>query len=42
MNAELDSNEPMQWIDDLGGLGRDELRDRPYAVQDAMDVAVCE
>ena len=42
MNAELDTNEPMQWIDDLGGLGLDELRDLPYAVQAGMDIAVFE
>jgi len=42
MNADLDINEPMQWIDDLGGLGLDELRDLPYAVQAGMDIAVFE
>jgi len=42
MNAELDLNESMQWIDDLGGLGLDELRDLPYAVQAGMDIAVFE
>jgi|TARA_B110000305_G_C19173316_1_gene508377 hypothetical protein len=42
MNAELDIYEPMQWMDDLGGLGLDELRDLPYAVQAGMDIAVFE
>ena len=42
MNAELDSNESHQWIEDLGGLGFDELRDLPFAVQAGMDIAVFE
>lgn len=42
MNAELDIYEPMRWMDDLGGLGLDELRDLPYAVQAGMDIAVFE
>lgn len=42
MNAELDINEPMQWVEDLGGLGFDELRDLPFAVQAGMDIAVFE
>ena len=42
MNAELDIYEPMQWMDDLGGLGLDELRDLPYAVQAGIDIAVFE
>ena len=42
MNAENDSNESMQWIEDLGGLGFDELRDLPFHVQAGMDIAVFE
>ena len=42
MNAELDITEPMQWIEDLGGLGLDELRDLPFAVSAGMDIAVFE
>ena len=42
MSAELDSNEPMQWIEDLGGRGLDELRDLPFAVSAGMDIAIFE
>jgi hypothetical protein len=42
MNAELDIHQSMHWTDDLGGLGFDELRDLPYAVQASMDIAVFE
>jgi len=42
MTADLDINEPMHWIEDLGGLGFDELRDLPFAVQASMDIAVFE
>ena len=42
MNAELDIHQSMHWTDDLGGLGFDELRDLPYAVQAGMDIAVFE
>lgn len=42
MNPELETNEPMQWTEDLGGLGFDELRDLPFAVQCSMDLAVFE
>ena len=42
MNPELDINEPMRWIEDLGGLGFDELRDLPFAVQASMDTTVFE
>ena len=41
MNAEVDTNES-HWIEDLGGLGLDELRDLPFAVQAGMDIAVFE
>jgi hypothetical protein len=42
MDAALNSTESEQWIEDLGGLGLDELRDLPYAVQAGMDIAVFE
>ena len=42
MNAELDNSESHQWIEDLGGLGFDELRDLPFAVSAGMDIAVFE
>ena len=41
MNTELDI-EMSDWIEDLGGLGLDELRDLPFAVQAGMDIAVFE
>ena len=40
MNAEFDMQQ--EWIEDLGGLGFDELRDLPFAVQAGMDIAVFE
>ena len=40
MNAERDITE--NWIEDLGGLGFDELRELPYAVAAGMDIAVFE
>ena len=42
MNAELDTHESRNWTDNLGGLGFDELRDLPYAVQAGMDIAIFE
>jgi len=42
MNPELDINDDMQWIEDLGGLSFDELRDLPFAVQAGMDTSVFE
>lgn len=41
MNAELDL-ESRPWMEDLGGLGLDELRDLPFAVQAGLDIAVFE
>lgn len=41
MNAELD-HESNPWMEDLGGLGFDELRDLPFAVQAGLDMAVFE
>ena len=42
MNPELDIHQSMHWTEDLGGLGLDELRDLPFAVQAGMDIAVFE
>lgn len=42
MNADTDIYATMQWTEDLGGLGFDELRDLPFAVQAGMDTAVFE
>jgi len=42
MNPELETPEPMQWAEDIGGLGLDELRDLPFAVQCGMDTSVFE
>ena len=33
---------PHDWIEDLGGLSFDELRDLPFAVQAGLDTAVFE
>jgi len=41
MNAEFDL-EQSPWMEDLGGLGLDELRDLPFAVQAQLDIAVFE
>lgn len=42
MNAEFEPTEPMQWIEDLGGLSFDELRDLPFDVQAGLDTSVFE
>ena len=42
MNPELEINEPAQWTEDLGGMGFDELRDLPFAVQAGLDSAIFE
>ncbi len=39
MNAELDLESNL-WMEDLGGVGFDELRDLPFAVQARMDISV--
>lgn len=40
MGAEFESTQ--EWIEDLGGLSFDELRDLPYAVQAGLDTTVFE
>ncbi len=40
MNAEFDMQQ--EWIEDLGGLSFDELRDLPFAVQSSIDTSVYE
>ena len=40
MSAEFESQQ--EWIEDLGGLSFDELRDLPFAVQAGLDIAVFE
>ncbi len=40
MNAEFDMQQ--EWIEDLGGLSFDELRDLPFAVQASLDTSVYE
>lgn len=42
MNAEFEPTEPMQWIEDLGGLSFDELRDLPFDVQAGLDTSIFE
>lgn len=39
MDSELQST---PWIEDLGGLSFDELRDLPYQVQAGLDTSVFE
>ena len=41
MNPELDINDDM-WIEDLGGMSFDELRDLPFSVQAGLDTSVFE
>jgi len=41
MNADNDI-EQMQWMEDLGGLSLDELRDLPFSVQAGLDTSVFE
>ncbi|MEM7093801.1 MAG: hypothetical protein AAF567_12425 [Actinomycetota bacterium] len=40
MSAEFDNRQ--EWLEDLGGLSFDELRDLPFAVQAGLDTAVFE
>lgn len=40
MSTEFDNQQ--EWIEDLGGLSLDELRDLPFAVQAGLDTAVFE
>lgn len=40
MSAELDNAQ--DWIEDLGGLSFDELRDLPFAVSAGLDTSVFE
>lgn len=42
MNPDMDINDDMQWIEDLGGMSFDELRDLPFSVQAGMDTSVFE
>lgn len=40
MNAEFETSQ--DWIEDLGGLSFDELRDLPFAVQVGLDTSIFE
>lgn len=40
MSAEFDITE--EWIEDLGGLSFDELREMPFGVQVGLDTSVFE
>ena len=40
MHAERDHMESRTWIEDLSGLGLDELRDLPFGVQAGLDLSV--
>ncbi len=42
MNIDFDTSGTNEWIDDLGGLSFDELREMPWHVQTGLDVAVYE
>lgn len=42
MNTEFDSSNASEWIEDLGGLSFDELREMPWHVQAGLDSTVFE